>query len=401
MIDRPPRSLSLSRALRSLVGVREELLATTPSERLRYTSLGVIVLTTAAFATLSIGVALYFVFGRFSPWIIPIALVWGAFILNVDRWLASAPPLPGIRALPRVLSRLALAVVLGVVLAEPLMLGIFQTAIEEQVARSRQQEILEFESQLRICNQLSLSSVQPDERPTPCAGKRLSSFDPALIRSEQLARLRHESRSLQAEIERIFAEAADLQEAAIRECSGRLGLEVSGQAGQGPICKQRRELANRYLTDSGLKAKQDRLRSVNAAVSDIEQESDSYLRTAADSIEQEIESEVRQARMNQQAVGLLERLAALHELTREHAYLAGAEWTLRLTLILIEMMPALLRILMGVTNHDRLVRISERERIDAYVIANARSTQDLFDVLETQQRELVSEIPRHRPEVLR
>lgn len=401
MIGRLHRSIHPSRSLRALVGAREDILAATPSERLAYTSLGAVVLTAAGFAALSIGTALYFAFGRFSPWIIPIALAWGLFILSLDRWFASAPPVSRTRTLPRIASRLALAVLLGVILAEPLMLGIFQTAVDEQVARTRQQTILEFESQLRTCNQLSPSATLPADQPDHCADKRLSSYAPALIRAEQLAGLRQEAEALQAEITKISATSKQLQEAAYQECSGTSGNGLNGKAGVGPQCRHLRALADRYLADSGLDAKQDRLRAVNASISDLGRDSDEYLLMAAVELEHDIEAEVRQARASQKRVGLLERMAALNELTRENSYLAVAQSTLWLTLVLIEIMPALLRILMGATNHDRLVRISERERINAYVVDHAYTTQDLFQALETRRQELSSELPRPGPEVLR
>ncbi|MFI1192494.1 DUF4407 domain-containing protein [Micromonospora sp. NPDC020750] len=393
------RSFSVTRLLRSLAGAREDILTLVPSERIRYTSLGSVVLITSTFATLSLGLALYYSFGYFN-WSIPfIALLWGALILSLDRWLATASAVSAVRqAISRTLSRLALAVLLGVILAEPLLLGIFHTAIEEHVARSRQESVLRLESELRACNGLVADGTPPVPDSPACEGRRLESFGPVLGKLDNLSRTRREAATLQAEIKSISAEASRFQQDAVAECTGKAGESVSGRPGQGPSCMLKRQIADRYAKDSGLSDKQDQLRKLNDSTAALREESGQFLARASESVEGEIETEVARARQSQGKVGIIERLKALGELTAEGGYVAAAEWTLRLTIILIEMLPALMRILMGVTGHDRVVRMLEKENIDSLVAHRATVARDLFRALEERQQDFTFEISG-RPEV--
>ncbi|MEV4514951.1 DUF4407 domain-containing protein, partial [Dactylosporangium sp. NPDC049525] len=146
-----PARWGLGRVLRLATGVREDILAQVPSERARYTSMGGVVVGTAIMAMLSMGAALYWVFGGFEPFIPVAVLVWGMFILSLDRWLMSSSTGTGGRAWGKLFPRFFLSVALGVILAEPLLLGVYNTAINERVAKDRQEELTTRESNLRTC----------------------------------------------------------------------------------------------------------------------------------------------------------------------------------------------------------------------------------------------------------
>lgn len=345
------RLFSITRFLRSLTGAREDVLLLVPSERIRYTSLGSVVLITTTFAALSLGLGLYYSFGSFNLSIPFISLLWGALILSLDRWLASVSSATAVRqAISRTLSRLALAVLLGVILAEPLLLGIFHTAIEEQVARSRQESVLRFESELRTCNGLADDGAPPSfGSPAACEGRRLESFDPVLIKLDDLSRLRREAAVLQHEIGAISSESSRLQQDAIKECAGPAGVGTDGKPGDGPSCRLKRQIADRYARDSGISEKQDQLRKLNKSIAALSVEPADFAARVSDGVDRQIEAEVEMARQSQGQVGMIERLGALSELTAEGGYVAAAGWTLRLTIILVEMLPTLMRIQMGVT----------------------------------------------------
>src|SRR5690349_8431064 len=148
-----PVKWGLGRVLRLATGVREDVLARVPSERARYTSMGGVVIGTALMAMLSMTAALYWVFGGFRPFLVFAVPVWGLFILSLDRWLMSSTSMgESAQAFGKLGARVFLSVALGVVLAEPLVLGIYGTAIEERVGQSRQAELTTRESDLRVCN---------------------------------------------------------------------------------------------------------------------------------------------------------------------------------------------------------------------------------------------------------
>jgi Domain of unknown function (DUF4407) len=142
-----PRSISLltrwlrtgrrgvGRGLRMLVGVDEELLRYVPTERHQYNALGGQILSTATIAGFSMIVALSQVLGHGSPVIVPSAIVWALFVLSLDRWLlSSSTSARWTRRMSLLLPRFVLALLLGVLIAEPLILRVFQPAIEQELA---------------------------------------------------------------------------------------------------------------------------------------------------------------------------------------------------------------------------------------------------------------------------
>src|SRR5215467_5683846 len=60
-------------------------------DRVRYNSMGTIVLLTAMAATASLTVALSLVFPT-TPWpqFLPVGILWGSIVLNFDRWIVSS-----------------------------------------------------------------------------------------------------------------------------------------------------------------------------------------------------------------------------------------------------------------------------------------------------------------------
>ena len=79
-----------TRALLHVAGVDPRHVQTVP-DRVRYTSMGAIVLLTATAAAASLTVALSLVFtARDWPLYLPVGLLWGAIVLNFDRWIVSS-----------------------------------------------------------------------------------------------------------------------------------------------------------------------------------------------------------------------------------------------------------------------------------------------------------------------
>src|SRR4051794_5918926 len=81
-----PSSSEVSRRLRVLVGVDEEILADVPEERARYSCMGALVLAAGIMATFSASVFLSKVGVPFLL-VLPLALLWGLLILSFDRAL--------------------------------------------------------------------------------------------------------------------------------------------------------------------------------------------------------------------------------------------------------------------------------------------------------------------------
>lgn len=151
-----PARWGAARTLRLVTGVDENALAAVPSERTRYTSLGIAVLTRTAVTSLAVAAAI--ALAIYGPWwsTVVACLLWGVFSLSFDRWLLHSVSSGSIAASALgLLSRFALSVLLGVVVAEPLLLGMYGAAVDERVAQERQQELTDRAERLRACNPVS------------------------------------------------------------------------------------------------------------------------------------------------------------------------------------------------------------------------------------------------------
>src|SRR5215467_10197835 len=135
-------------ALLRVAGVDPRFVQTVP-DRVRYTSMGAIVLLTATAATASLTVALSLVFtARDWPFYLPVGLLWGTIVLNFDRWIVSSldyGPLAADDLVPsqrqqarskavHFVVRFTMAALVGLVISEPIVLAIFGPEISQQLA---------------------------------------------------------------------------------------------------------------------------------------------------------------------------------------------------------------------------------------------------------------------------
>jgi hypothetical protein len=129
----------LRKIVLALSGGHEEVLVFVPSERARFESLGWAILITSGVAAVSMWFALASAVGINGILALPVALAWGLVIMGIDRWLVVSMPVESRRKLLLALPRLALAVLLGTLISTPLVLRIFQSEINAQIAKIQQQ----------------------------------------------------------------------------------------------------------------------------------------------------------------------------------------------------------------------------------------------------------------------
>jgi len=134
----------LRKIVLALSGGHEEVLAFVPSERARFESLGWAILITSGVAAVSMWFALASAVGINGILALPIALAWGLVIMGIDRWLVVSMPVESRRKFLIALPRLALAVLLGTLISTPLVLRIFQSEINAQIAKIQQQSYSTF-----------------------------------------------------------------------------------------------------------------------------------------------------------------------------------------------------------------------------------------------------------------
>lgn len=133
--------------LTTLAGARQEILVQCPTERLKYQSLGLAILITSGIATISMWFALYSAMG-INPFLaFPIGIFWGLVIMGIDRWLVTSIPPRGSRRLGIALPRVLLAILLGTLISTPIVLRVFQSEIDTQIAAIKQQQASAFIAQ--------------------------------------------------------------------------------------------------------------------------------------------------------------------------------------------------------------------------------------------------------------
>ena len=134
----------LRRLVLALSGADEEILEYVPSERTRFESLGWAILITSVMAMISMWFALSSALSINGIVAIPVAVFWGLVILGIDRWLITSMPVDGRRKFAMAVPRVLLAVLLGTLISTPLVLRIFQSEIDAQMAVMQQKNYSSF-----------------------------------------------------------------------------------------------------------------------------------------------------------------------------------------------------------------------------------------------------------------
>ena len=160
-------------ALLRVAGVDPRYVQTVP-DRVRYTSMGAIVLLTATAATASLTVALSLVFtARDWPFYLPVGLLWGAIVLNFDRWIVSSldygpltadDPVPSQRQQARSKAvhfavRFTMAALVGLVISEPIVLAIFGPEINQQLTAQHVADIRQQTAQINAAAAKQLAII--------------------------------------------------------------------------------------------------------------------------------------------------------------------------------------------------------------------------------------------------
>jgi hypothetical protein len=385
----------LGRRLRAVAGVDERLMARVPQERARYAALGGVVVATALIAAASMWFAIAEALGHGYPLAIIPVVIWGLFIFNFDRWLISSTlGNRWYRRLGTVLMRLVMAFLFGVIIAEPLVMRVFQTAIEQNIRDARSQQLADIRSKLESCNPAdALPGAAP---PAGCQGYLLSFTQTPGAAVAELAAKRQDAATLQATVTSDTAILNDLNNQARLECVGSSGPGLSGRAGVGPNCSRLRAEADAFAAAHPIATESTQLTALQAEITQLEatvsgqQDQFEQVRTTL------IDARVADARSHQGSIGILERLGALHRLAGTSAALFLGTWAVRLLFILVDCMPILVKYMGGVTTYDRLVA---RELADAELqhrVDLAKAEDERQARLRQRRAELDVELREHR-----
>ncbi|MFD4642711.1 DUF4407 domain-containing protein [Lentzea sp. NPDC058436] len=390
--------LGFGRRLRSVIGIKEDVLDWAPEERPRYTKMGMIVLTTGALSGLSILVVLTQLLGGDAWWrvlaVAPVAVFWALMIINLDSWLiASMHGASGARFIV-FLPRLVISVLLGLTIAEPLVVWVFHPAIEKQVEDSRADEIARYAGTWKACNPSDGKVVDTPE----CGDFHLnlaSSLSAVRGEYDGLVVKRDE---LKKEVDEYLRRWNELETIAQAECKGVAGALTTGVPGEGPECTRNRNSADQYRKDTRLDQRQVELGGLDTQIVGLKAKLQSTEASYGSAVTQAIDKKVEERKANRVKTGILEEFEALGELSDESLPVTLGHWALRLLLVLFDCLPVLAKWMNGSTTYDQLIarQIEADKRLHSgHVNLFERRDSAIMDVrLERINRERHSRMQR-------
>ena len=350
-------SKDLPRHIRVLTGVHEPSLDRMPTERARYTALACVMTGTALLGGISMLFALTELAGSFQVWSVPLALFWSAFVLAVDRWLVSGMAGPSLRSrLPIAVVRLLVAAVIGFMIAEPLVLQIFRTAVESQVRSERQQHLDRLQAALLTCNPSSAGTA-PASPPSgfSCADLRLPVDASATMERQEIDKLSNDESTAQAKIDAINNTLAQKSTVVREECNGSSGPGLTGHPGNGPACQYDEQDYQAFRNANPIGLLQSEVQQDAQKVADDQAKVTSDADTANAQTTAAITRRLAQETQVNAPIGLVERFDALNHLMAASGVIAAATWLLRLFFVLVDCLPVLVKLTSGATAYDRFV----------------------------------------------
>jgi hypothetical protein len=346
----------IAQRLRLLTGVREEVLDKIPAERTRYTALAGVMICTASIGGFSMFFALSEVMGKAEIWFVVVAVFWTIFVLFIDCWLVSSTA--GSRWRTRVsvlLPRLAIAAVFGIVIAEPLVLRVFQTGIVNYVKQERQDVIDNLRTALVNCNPIPGVATTMSLPPSGCSGMILNISNPSAATVISLNTLRSQASALQAEVNTETAQLTQLQNIVNNECNGNSGPGLTGIVGNGPACRQDQQDVENYRASHPIAAQNAMLSSLNEQIRSLQGSLSGQQAEYKAAISQAITKRLQEETAPGAPIGMAERYQALTYLSISNSFIAVTSWFVRIFFILIDCLPVLVKFISGSTPYDRLI----------------------------------------------
>ncbi len=366
--DRPAASShGVSRRLRSQIGVNEDVLDWTPEIRPLYTKIGALVLTTSALAAVSMLTALAKFLDAHWLLLIPAAFFWGWVIFCIDSLLITT--MHGAQSARRVFwVRLVLAGLLGLIIAEPLLLKVFEPAIHRQVVETRILERAARESALKECNPVPYKDLGVEQRDRCDARKLLLTVqsDPAGV-TVDITEKQRERDLKQRELDADKQTLQKLRDTASLECNGQKGRGLSGKFGNGPRCREATRNAEAFPEQNRLEARQREINGLDDTINQLIDKRNVVARDYAGEMDKAIKTQLPTLDGD---IGLLEEDKALSSLSGESLLVRVGSWLLRLLLVVIDCLPVISKRLSGPTPYDRMFALRIRTGEELFELDN-------------------------------
>lgn len=389
----------LSRLVRTLAGVNEEVLAWVPGDRARYTALGGVVLGTATIAAFSMLIVLTEILDGFHVALLLPVLIWGAFVLNLDRWLVtSSAGTRWHRSIAVLAPRFVLAFFFGVIIAEPLVLRIFESEIEQHILDERQVELQSLTSSLSRCNPdpTADDAAQQEALQAACAGLRLNLEATYAAISQELSSKQREAAVLRDGITADDAEQRRRDTLASNECAGTPGPGTTGKLGRGKECQEREREAEEFRRSHPIAERADKLADLNRQIETLLASLADAQRSYQGMRDRRIQEEVAKRASHHGAIGLLERLKTLHVLTSYNTALTVSTWMIRIFFILVDCLPVMVKFLGGKTRYDLLMDFRAESMRRTYEQGVKTNELDALATFKARQSEVENESRKRR-----
>src|SRR5829696_3435288 len=366
------RRARIGNGMAVLAGARPDVLAAAPGARAKFVALGGVLLSTGGLAAVSAAFGVHMALGVWWPLALVVGLGWGAVVVNLDRMLlvGMAHDSSLKRNLVLAVPRVALALVLGVVVATPLTLQVFHKEIDSEIVTMQSEAADAYQASLasdsRFVGLPALEQRIADEEAIVASGGR-SDASLGVVRGEVTA--------AQAAVDQAVAVSRELEARAQCELDGTCG---TGDAGAGQAYVQARAAADAQAAVVG-SARQE-LDAALDAVADAEARSASLAGAALPGDREELarltaETDRLQAAFdaeNEGSGGILLRLEALDRLGDRNATLAAAQFMLALLFMSVEILPVLMKLLLNFsppTAYDKLAALRDTGDVEIEELA--------------------------------
>ncbi|WP_295787981.1 DUF4407 domain-containing protein [uncultured Microbacterium sp.] len=375
---RPPRlrrsdprrpKLSLIRRMAVLGGADNDVLDEVPEEVPRFVQMFLVLAGTALVSALSMMFALLTGVRVSILLAIPLAIVWGLIIFNLDRFLTSTMRSTKnvFRLLGLAMPRVIMAALIGIVVAEPLVLQVFQNDIAREVnstnvtqALTDQDAVTSGPEKQALDAATAQVSALENQAATGIVTGTSSTSAEAAAAQQSVDQLTQQLAAQQTVIDQARAvyqcELTGQGAGTVPGCTGVAGNGASSDAAQAQL--QQAQSAYDSLSTQ-LQQAQSTLASANSAGA-------AAAASSADANKQQAEDQLPAARAqyesalaaynqrassiadgNAGAVGLLSQITALERLSDREPVLRWAHYLIAALFFMIELLPVLVKVLTG------------------------------------------------------
>jgi hypothetical protein len=275
----------------------------------------------------------------------------------LDGWLIASTHGLFERKLRILATRLAISLLMGAFISEPLVLWVFSPAIKGEIVRMQADDAKAERSTWVKCNPSDLTIAIP----RGCENYILNITGSPRALGTQLQNARSERANLKSDIDAINTKI-DAKEALARdECNGVQKRGLSGRVGEGPNCRQARRDTDKFRSGSRLAQKQPQLMRADDRITLMTQKLKDSQQGYEKQIKDGIDAQVAIWQAGQNDKGILDQDRALGRLADRSGFVVFMQWLLRLLLITIDISPVLAKAMQRNTAYDTL----HRRQVDA------------------------------------